>query len=95
MQNLKKTSEKREGIGKNRQANKKFVSFASHQLLGPLTNISISAEILFQALAEKLSKEEKTYLKNICLCTKEMVKIIDGFLIAKRKKKTFKKPREN
>ena len=62
------------------KAKTEFVSLASHQLRTPITEISLSTEMLLSGMAGKVSKEHKKYLKNITAGVKEITSLIETLL---------------
>ena len=62
------------------QAESEFVSFASHQLRSPLTNVSWITESLLSTNAKNLTKKQQGLLTEISLSNKHMIALIEDLL---------------
>lgn len=62
------------------RAKTEFVSLASHQLRTPITEISLSTEMLLSGIAGKVGKRQKKYLNNISYGVKEITGLIETLL---------------
>ena len=61
-------------------AKTEFVSLASHQLRTPITEISLSAEILMSGMAGKISAMQKKYIRNVNSAVIEITELIETLL---------------
>jgi len=66
------------------QANKEFVSLASHQLRTPLTTIKLIADALTQKDLGLSEDKEKEYLEKIFDSTEDMLKLVEDLLDVSR-----------
>jgi PAS domain S-box-containing protein len=70
-------------VTKERQIEKaktEFVSMASHQLRTPITEISLSVEMLLSGMAGKVLPEQKKYLHNITGGVREVISLVESLL---------------
>ena len=71
-------------------AKTEFISLAAHQLRTPITNVSLTAEMLLGGLSGKLNKESEEYLHEIMGSVRKMSEMIELFLnVSRIEMKTF------
>lgn len=66
------------------RAKDEFVSFASHQLRTPLTNMTWRAEMLLEGDAGRLTKQQRVYLQEIEDGNRRMTNLVNAFLNVSR-----------
>lgn len=69
---------------KNEQAQKEFISLASHQLRSPLTAIKLVSDALIQKDLGLSEDKEKEYLNKIFNSTEGMIKLVEDLLNVSR-----------
>lgn len=62
------------------RAKDEFVSFVSHQLKGPISDVALGSEFLLMESVGKLSQDQAEYLKEMHTKSKNMIDLINMFL---------------
>jgi len=66
------------------KAKSEFVSLASHQLRTPLSSINWYSEILETEEAGPLNKDQKKFIKEICIANQRMIELVNALLNVSR-----------